>query len=67
MKALVIAAVNRLAASAKRTASWNTRRSDADLIRRAAERISTKAYLKANVAVLKVADAMIGALLDLKV
>lgn len=61
------AAAHRLTASAERTATWSARESDTDLIKEAAEQISAKADFKANVAVLKTADAMTGALLDLKV
>lgn len=73
MQALAIAAAgmtaaaNRLTASAERTATWSARDSDTDLAKEAVEQVSAKTDFKANVAVLKTADEMIGALLDLKV
>jgi flagellar basal body rod protein FlgC len=61
------AAANRLTASAERTATWNARGGDADLVKEAVEQVSAKTDFLANIAVLKTADAMTGALLDLKV
>ncbi|ALL14342.1 flagellar basal body rod C-terminal domain-containing protein [Caulobacter henricii] len=61
------AAAHRLTASAERTATWSARDSDTDLVKEAVEQISAKADFKANVAVFKTADAMTGALLDLKI
>lgn len=73
MQALAIAAAgmtaaaNRLTASAERTATWNARETDTDLVKEAVEQISAKTDFAANVAVARTADAMTGALLDLKV
>jgi hypothetical protein len=73
MQALAIAAAgmsaaaNRLGASAERVATWEARDTDADLAKEAVEQISAKNDFKANAAVIKTADEMIGALLDLKV
>jgi flagellar basal body rod protein FlgC len=73
MQALAIAAAgmsaaaNRLGASAERVATWEARETDTDLAREAVEQISAKNDFKANAAVIKTADEMIGALLDLKV
>jgi flagellar basal body rod protein FlgC len=73
MQALAIAAAgmsaaaNRLGASAERVATWDARETDTDLAKEAVEQISAKNDFKANAAVIKTADEMIGALLDLKV
>ena len=61
------AAAHRLTASAERTATWNARASDTDLVKEAVEQVSAKTDFQANIAVLKTADKMTGALLDLKV
>lgn len=57
----IAAATDRLAASAARTA----RDPFADLAGETVERMSAETALKANVAVLKTADDMYGALLDI--
>jgi flagellar basal body rod protein FlgC len=74
MQALAIAAAgmtaaaNRLNASAERTAQWELADSPAvDLAREAVEQVSARTDFKANAAVIRTADAMTGALLDLKV
>lgn len=60
-----------LSASAKRTAAWGLEQSQAeqkvDLAHEAVEQVSAKTDFKANAAVIKTADAMTGALLDMKV
>ncbi|MBU4433130.1 MAG: flagellar hook protein FlgE [Alphaproteobacteria bacterium] len=63
----MIAAANRLDDSAKRVATWQARDTDTDLAKEAVERITAKTAFQANVAVIKTADKMTGALLDLKV
>lgn len=60
------AALARADASAARTARFAATGPAVDLGREAAERITAVAELKANVAVARTADAMLGALLDLK-
>jgi flagellar basal body rod protein FlgC len=73
MQALAIAAAglsaaaNRMSASAERVATWDARDSDTDLAKEAVEQISAKTDYKANAAVIRTADQMTGALLDLKV
>jgi hypothetical protein len=68
MQALAIAAAgmsaaaNRLGASAERVATWDARETDTDLAKEAVEQISAKNDFKANAAVIKTADEMIGAL-----
>ena len=61
------AAAHRLTESAQRTATWSAREIDTDLAKEAVEQVSAKTDFEANVAVAKTADAMTGALLDLKV
>ena len=61
------AAANRLGASAQRTATWNAAATDTDLAKEAVEQISAEADFEANAAVIKTANAMSGALLDMKV
>ena len=63
----MIAAANRLDASAERVATWNARDTDTDLAKETVEQISAKTAMQANAAVVKVADKMTGALIDLKV
>jgi flagellar hook protein FlgE len=67
----MFAAADRLSASAQRTAAWGLEEGQAeskvDLAREAAEQISAKTEVKAETAVIKTADDMMGALLDLKV
>jgi len=67
----MFAAADRLSASAQRTAAWGLEEGQAeakiDLAQEAVEQISAKAEFKADAAVAKTADEMMGALLDLKV
>lgn len=67
----MFAAADRLSASAQRTAAWGLEESRTeskiDLAREAVEQVSAKTDFKANAAVARTADAMTGALLDLKV
>ncbi|CAN5235980.1 hypothetical protein BH11PSE2_BH11PSE2_18070 [soil metagenome] len=62
-RAGMTAAVQRLDASAARTASKGA---DADLANEAVEQIGAKDSFKANLAVMKTADDMLGQLLDMK-
>jgi flagellar hook protein FlgE len=65
----MFAAADRLSASAQRTAAWGVEQSQAeskvDLAHEAVEQISAKTDFKANAAVIKTADEMTGALLDI--
>jgi flagellar basal body rod protein FlgC len=61
------AAAHRLTASAERTATWSAREIDTDLVREVVEQVSAKTDFEANIAVVKTAEEMTGALLDLKV
>ena len=61
------AAANRLNASAQRVVTWDAREPDTDLAKEAVEQISAETDFKANASVLKTADKMSGALLDMKV
>lgn len=61
------AATARLTESATRTAAWSAQSINTDLATEAVEQISARTDFEANVAVFKTADAMTGALLDLKV
>jgi len=68
----IAAANTRMVASAERTAAWNQHGGrpgapTVDLAKEATERSAAKTALKANVAVVKTATSMTGALLDLKV
>ncbi|MBO9710842.1 MAG: flagellar hook protein FlgE [Caulobacter sp.] len=58
----MMAAADRLSASAQRTAAWAN---DLDLGREAVEQVSAKTDFKANAAVIRTADEMTGALLDM--
>lgn len=60
------AAFGRADASAARIARSGATGPEVDLASEAVERLGAKAELKANVAVARTADAMLGALLDLK-
>lgn len=66
----MLAATSRLNASAQRTASWSVdgapSGSDTDLTKEVVEQVSAKTDFKANAAVAKTADEMMGALLDIK-
>jgi flagellar hook protein FlgE len=61
------AAANRLSASAERVATRDIGDSDTDLAKEAVEQISAENDFSANAAVLKAANKMSGALLDMKV
>ena len=62
------AAASRLTASAERTAQWNATVSEStDLAKEVVEQVSAKTDFAANAAVLRTADQMTGALLNLKV
>lgn len=63
----MFAAADRLSASAQRTAAWGLEQSQVDLAREAVEQVSAKTDFKANAAVIRIADEMTGALLDMKV
>ena len=78
MQALAIAAAgmtaaaNRLSASAERTAAWDAQapangKPEVDLVKEAVDQVSARTAFKANAAVIRTADQMTGALLDLKV
>ncbi len=58
------AASQRLQASAERTASWSLD-SNVDLAREAVEQVSAKVAFKANAAVIRSANEMMGELLDM--
>ena len=60
------AAFARADASAARTVRFGATRPEVDLASETVERISAAADLRANLAVARTADAMLGALLDLK-
>jgi flagellar basal body rod protein FlgC len=60
----LMAATQRLDASAQRTARWGAD-SDVDLGREAVEQITARTDFKANLAVIRAADAMMGDLLDI--
>jgi flagellar hook protein FlgE len=66
----MFAAADRLSASAQRTAAWGLEETKTeektDLAKEAVEQISAKTDFKANAAVAKTADEMMGALLDIK-
>ena len=66
----MFAAADRLSASAQRTASWGLEETkDAgkvDLAQEAVQQVSAKTEFKANAAVVRAADEMAGALLDIK-
>lgn len=59
------AAASRFEASAGRTAKW-TAESSVDLARETVEQVTTKHAFSANLSVIRTADQMLGALLDLK-
>jgi len=65
----LFAAADRLSASAQRTASWSLEEtqsaSKVDLAEEAVQQISAKTEFKANAAVIRAADDMTGALLDI--
>ena len=66
----MMAATNRLSASAQRTATWGADEaqnasSSVDLGHEAVEQISAKSDFKANAAVARTADEMTGTLLDM--
>jgi flagellar hook protein FlgE len=67
----MFAAADRLNASARRTVAWGVEQSQAeqkiDLAHEAVEQISAKTEFSANAAVIRTADEMTGALLNLKV
>ena len=67
----MFAAADRLSASAQRTAAWGAEQSQTeqkiDLAHEAVEQISAKTEFSANAAVIRTADEMTGALLNLKV
>ncbi len=60
------AAFERADASAARTARFGDPAAEPDLAHEAVEQIGAKAELKANLAVARTADEMLGALLDIK-
>ncbi|MBW3560653.1 MAG: flagellar hook protein FlgE [Proteobacteria bacterium] len=60
------AAFQRADASAARTARFGATSEDVDLASEVVEQISAKSELKANVAVARTADEMLGAVLDIK-
>lgn len=66
----MFAAADRLSASAQRTASWGLEETQAaakiDLAEEAVQQISAKTEFTANAAVIRTADEMAGALLDIK-
>lgn len=66
----MFAAADRLSASAQRTASWGLEETQTtakvDLAEEAVQQISAKTEFKANAAVVRAADEMAGALLDIK-
>jgi flagellar hook protein FlgE len=65
----MFAAADRLSASAQRTAAWGVEQGQAeqktDLATEAVEQVSAKSDSKANAAVVRTADEMTGALLDM--
>ena len=65
----MFAAADRLSASAQRTAAWGLEQSQAeqkvDLAEEAVEQVSAKTDFTANAAVIRTADEMTGALLDI--
>lgn len=67
----MFSAADRLNASARRTAAWGAEQSQAeqkiDLAHEAVEQVSAKTDFSANAAVIRTADEMTGALLDMKV
>ncbi|MFZ0267698.1 flagellar basal body rod C-terminal domain-containing protein [Caulobacter sp.] len=67
----MFAAADRFNASARRTVAWSVEQGQAeqkvDLAHEAVEQISAKTDFEANAAVIKTADEMTGALLDMKV
>jgi flagellar hook protein FlgE len=67
----MFAAADRFTASAQRTVAWSVEQGKTeqkiDLAHEAVEQISAKTDFKANAAVIKTADEMTGALLDMKV
>ncbi|MDB5468574.1 MAG: protein of unknown function domain protein [Caulobacter sp.] len=60
----LMAATQRLDASARRTASWGLD-SNVDLAKEVVEQVQAKTAFKANVAVIRTADEMTGVLLDM--
>ncbi len=62
----VQAAFARADASAARTVRFGAREPEPDLAREAVEQVGAKAELRANLAVMRTADQMLGALLDMK-
>jgi hypothetical protein len=60
----LMAATQRLDASARRTASWGMD-SNVDLAKEAVEQIEAKVAFKANAEVIRTADKMTGVLLDM--
>lgn len=67
----MFAAADRLNASARRTVAWGAEQNQAedkiDLAHEAVEQVSAKTDFKANAAVIRTADEMTGALLDMKI
>jgi flagellar hook protein FlgE len=68
----MFAAADRLSASAQRTAAWGLEQQSqaeqkVDLAHEAVEQVSAKTDFTANAAVIRTADEMTGALLDMKV
>lgn len=67
----MFAAAGRFNASAQRTVAWSVDQGQTDqkidLAHEAVEQISAKTDFEANAAVIKTADEMTGALLDMKV
>ena len=60
----LMAATQRLDASARRTASWGLE-SNVDLAKEAVEQVQAKVAFKANAAVIRSANEMTGVLLDM--
>ena len=65
----MFAAADRFTASAQRTVAWGAEQTESqqkvDLAHEAVEQVSAKADFKANAAVIRTADEMTGALLDM--
>lgn len=65
----MFAAADRLSASAQRTVAWGVEQAQdqqkTDLAKEAVEQVSAKTDFKANAAVVRTADEMTGALLDM--
>lgn len=63
----VSAAISRFDVSAQRTVRWGTTAGEGvELAQEAVEQIGAKAALEANMQVMRTADEMLGALLDIK-